>query len=241
MANLGFHFSFSTFSLLCCLVVCPIFCHTNFTKNDELALFAFKFSVSNPFNHLTNWSNPSYICNWVGVTCDANIDRVRILNNLAYMSLMDTLPSQLGNLSSFVELDLHSNNFHGELPKELLQLHRLKILNLSSNEFDGKLPAWIGGLFALQHLIFHINSFEGVIPPSVSNLSKLETLDWTFNFIHGSIPLEIGRLQHLKILLIAKNNLSEEIPPTISGLSSPEQMSLSYNSLIRMFFSDNIR
>ncbi|XP_054793576.1 receptor-like protein 31 [Prosopis cineraria] len=205
MANLWFrfHFSFSMFSLLCYLMVCPTLCHTDFTKNDELALLALKIFVRDPFNHLANWSNSSSICNWVGVTCDSEGERVSVLN-LAHMSLMGTLPSELGNMSSLVELDLHNNNFHGELPKELLQLHKLKILNLSYNEFDGKIPAWIGSLFALQHLIFRDNSFRGVIPPSISNLSKLETLDWNNNFIHGSIPLEIGKLQYLKIFTYSR-------------------------------------
>ncbi|XP_054789385.1 tyrosine-sulfated glycopeptide receptor 1-like [Prosopis cineraria] len=115
-------------------------CHKNFTKNDELALLALKISVRDPFNHLANWSSSFSICNWVGVTCDSKGERVSVLN-LAHMSLMGTLPSQVGNLSSLVELALHSNNFHGELPKELLQLHKLRILNLSYNEFDGKIPA----------------------------------------------------------------------------------------------------
>ncbi|XP_054813392.1 probable LRR receptor-like serine/threonine-protein kinase At3g47570 [Prosopis cineraria] len=241
MANLWFHFSFSMFSQLCCPIVCPISCQTNFTRNDELALLAFKFSVRDPFNHLANWSNSSSICNWVGVTCDANGERVRMLN-LAHISLMGTLPSQVGNLSSLVELDLHSNNFHGELPKELLQLHKLTILNLSSNELDGKIPTWIGSLFSIQHLIFRNNSFGGVIPPSVSNLSKLENLDWNDNFIHGSIPPEIGRLQcnlpsdfgcglpNLEELYLWSNKLFGIMPNTISNASKLTILALTENN-----------
>ncbi|XP_054810847.1 receptor kinase-like protein Xa21 isoform X2 [Prosopis cineraria] len=221
------YFSFFLFSLLC-LMACLTLSHTNFTMNDEMTLLAFKFSIKDPYNHLANWSNSSSICNWVGVTCDAH-NRVRILN-LAEMGLNGTLPSQLGNLSFLVELDLHRNNFYGQLPKELFQLQKLEILNLSNNTLSGEI-SWIPSLFTLQQLILHHNGFGGVIPTSVYNLSKLVTLDWSFNFIQGSIPLEIGKLQHLRILNIAMNKLSGSIPLAISNLSSLEQIVLSHNSL----------
>ncbi|XP_054811797.1 receptor kinase-like protein Xa21 isoform X4 [Prosopis cineraria] len=229
MANLCFHFPLLMFSLLC-LKVCFTLCHTDLTMNDELALLAFKFSVKDPYNHLANWSNSSSICNWVGVMCDAHHVRVMALN-LGEMGLKGTLPSKIGNLSFLVELDLHSNNLYGELPKELTQLHKLQILNLSYNEFNGGIPTWIGSLFMLQHFHLHNNSFGGFIPKSISNLSKLETLDWNYNFIEGVIPSEIGKLQSLKILRIARNKLSGRIPLTISNLSSLELLSLSFNSL----------
>ncbi|XP_054813382.1 LRR receptor-like serine/threonine-protein kinase FLS2 [Prosopis cineraria] len=228
MANLRFHFSFSMFLLLC-LMIHPTCCHTNFST-DELALRAFRFSVRDPYNHLDDWSNSSSICNWVGVTCDSNYGRVRILD-LSEMSLKRTLPSQIGNLSFLVKLYLHSNNFYGELPKELFQLRKLEILNLSYNAFNGVIPTWIGSLSALQHLILNNNSLDGVIPSSISNLSKLESLECRSNFIKGSIPFEIGRLGRLKILRISVNNLSRIIPSAISNLSSLERMILSYNSL----------
>ncbi|XP_054813321.1 receptor kinase-like protein Xa21 [Prosopis cineraria] len=229
MANLCFHFPFLMFSLLC-LKVCFTLCHTNLTINDELALLAFKFSIKDPHNHLANWSNSSSICNWVGVMCDAQHERVIALN-LGEMGLKGTLPSKIGNLSFLVELDLHSNNLYGDLPKELIQLQKLQILNLSYNEFNGEIPTWIGSLFMLQHFHLRNNSFGGVIPKSISNLSKLETLNWNDNFVEGFIPFEIGKLQCLKILQIAVNKLSGRIPPTISNLSSLEKLSLPYNFL----------
>ncbi|XP_054813359.1 LRR receptor-like serine/threonine-protein kinase GSO1 [Prosopis cineraria] len=189
-----------------------------------------EFSVKDPYNYLANWSNSSSICNWVGVTCDAYHERVIALN-LGEMGLKGTLPSKIGNLSFLVELDLHSNNLYGELPKELIQLHKLQILNLSYNEFKGEIPTWIGSLSMLQHFHLCNNSFGGVIPKSISNLSKLETLNWNDNFIEGFIPFEIGKFQCLKILRIAVNKLSGKIPPTISNLSSLELLSLSHNFL----------
>ncbi|KAF7842248.1 putative LRR receptor-like serine/threonine-protein kinase [Senna tora] len=206
---------------------------TNITT-DESALLAFKSSItSDPYDFLANWSVSSSPCGWIGVTCNVGHGRVHSLN-LSDMGLIGTISPHLGNMSFLVELDLSYNNFQGHLPKELVQLRRLKLLNLSSNEFAGEVPTWIGDLHALQHLNLRNNSLSGIIPLSVSNLSRLETLDWNFNLIEGKIPYEIGRLKSLKILRIAGNKLSGIIPNAISNLSSLELLSLPYNSLSRM-------
>ncbi|KAI9083734.1 hypothetical protein K1719_034323 [Acacia pycnantha] len=223
IGNLMFHLSLMFF------MVCPCICHSNF-PSDELALLAFKSSVRDPYNHLENWSNSSSICNWSGITCDSKNERVRILS-LAKMGLKGTLPSQIGNLTFLIQLDLNNNNLYGKLPEELLQLQRLEILNLSYNTLSGEIPTGIGSLFTLQHLVLGNNSFEGIIPPSVSNLSRLETLDFNSNSINGSIPFDIGRLQYLKILRLSVNKLSGIVPPTISNISSLEWLSLSLNLL----------
>ncbi|XP_054817750.1 LRR receptor-like serine/threonine-protein kinase EFR [Prosopis cineraria] len=229
MGNLCFHFSLSIFSMLC-LMVCQSLCYSNFTL-DGLALVSFRSSIRDPYNHLKNWSNSSSsYCMWLEVTCDSNNERVRILS-LPEMGLVGTLPSQIGNLSFIEKLELQSNNFHGGLPKELLQLYKLEILNLSYNTFSGEILTWIGSLFMLQHLSLGNNSFEGLIPPSIWNLSKLETLDLKSNSINGSISVDIESLQHLKFLSIYQNMHSESIPPIISNLSSLEHISLSVNFL----------
>ncbi|KAI9075423.1 hypothetical protein K1719_042618 [Acacia pycnantha] len=229
MGNLFCRFSF-LFSLLFHVMVCPGSCLSNFTNSDELALLAFKSSVRDPYNHLKNWSNSSSICNWSGITCDSKIERVRILS-LAKMGLKGALPSQIGNLSFLVKLDLNNNNLYGKLPEELLQLQRLETLNLSFNSFSGVIPDWIGSLFTLQLLVLGNNSFGGIIPPTLSNLTKLETLDLNFNSLQGSIPSDIEGLQHLKILRLSANRLQGIIPPTIFNISSLELISLSLNLL----------
>ncbi|XP_028800005.1 putative receptor-like protein kinase At3g47110 [Neltuma alba] len=228
MGSLIFHFC--SISSMVYLMAYPGLCQSNFTYSDELALLAFKSSVRDTYNHLQNWSNSSTMCNWSGVTCDSKHERVRILS-LAKMGLSGSLPSQIGNLSFLVKLDLNSNRLYGKLPKELLQLQRLEILNLSYNSLSGEIPSWIGSLFTLQHLILGNNSFGGIIPPSISNLSKLETLDLNSNSLQGSIPFDIGRLQNLKILRLSVNELSGNMPPSISNMSSLEWISLSLNLL----------
>nr|XP_027186271.1 probable LRR receptor-like serine/threonine-protein kinase At3g47570 isoform X2 [Cicer arietinum] len=219
--------SLSLFYFLTCLVA--IGSTNNIT--DEFSLLALKSSITlDPYHILSNWSISSSSCNWVGVTCDEHHGRVNALN-LSNMGLEGTISPQLGNLSFLVVLDLHANNFHGELPRELLQLHRLKFLNLSYNDFVGEIPSRIGDLSKLQHLDIGHNNIVGFIPQSISNLSILEYLDWSSNLIKGTIPHVIGQLHQLRILDIRNNKLSGIIPKTISNMSSLEEIHLSNNSL----------
>jgi len=208
---------------------------------DKSALLAFQSSVSSgPYNFLANWSlsSSSSPCEWYGVTCNIRHGRVHSLN-LGGLGLTGKISPHLGNLSFLVELDLNFNNFHGQLPKELIQLRRLKSLNLSYNEFDDKIPQWIGDLSMLQRLSLKNNSFSGFIPLSLFNLSKLETFDLRANHIEGTISDEIGRLKNVKHLGLAINKLSGVIPKTISNLSSLEILSLSYNTLSGMYVKND--
>ncbi|XP_028779694.1 LRR receptor-like serine/threonine-protein kinase EFR [Neltuma alba] len=203
---------------------------------DKSALLAFKSCItSDPHNFLANWSVSSSPCSWIGITCNTRHRRVHSLN-LGGMDLKGTISPQLGNLSFLVELDLSDNDFHDQIPNELVKLHRLELLNLSCNDFYGQVPTGIGGLSSLEKLNPRNNSLNGIIPPSLFNLTMLETLDWNFNSIEGTILLEVGRLEKLTILRLAGNKLLGNIPRTISNLSSLESLSLSYNSLSGIIF-----
>ncbi|KAM3394125.1 hypothetical protein P3S68_003127 [Capsicum galapagoense] len=73
------------------------------------------------------------------------------------MTLTGAIPSELGNLTFLVSLDLGSNNFHGNLPQEMTHLHRLKFLDLSFNSFSGEVPSWFGLLRFPLGLGFYTN------------------------------------------------------------------------------------
>jgi leucine-rich repeat protein SHOC2 len=82
------------------------------------------------------------------------------------------------------ELDLSNNNLSGALQAEIRNLTRLKVLDLSNNDFTG-LPAEIG------------------------QLKNLEVLDISNNQITG-LPHELGNLQKLKLLDLSGNNYSKQ-------------------------------
>ncbi|XP_027063249.2 uncharacterized protein [Coffea arabica] len=207
---------------------------------DQSALLAFRDRMITSDSHKIlqkNWSVTSSVCDWMGVTCDAQQRRVTDLN-ISMMNLTGTLPPQLGNLSFLVSLNISSNNFHGELPRELVHLRRLRYLNFGINNLGGELPSWFGSLYKLQYLSLRNNSFTGSIPPSISNMSNLETLWLSWNSIEGTVPTEFQNLHNLKNLIIESNQLSGPLPFHAFNLSSMESVSFLNNSLSGIFPDD---
>ncbi|KAK8972084.1 hypothetical protein V6N11_061892 [Hibiscus sabdariffa] len=106
-------------------------------STDQSALLALKSHITHdPHNLLaTNWSTSTSVCNWIGVTCGSRHRRIIALD-LSSMDLTGTIPSQLGNLSFLALLNIRNNSFHGSLPIELTNLHRLRHLNFASCDFS---------------------------------------------------------------------------------------------------------
>ncbi|XP_073152122.1 uncharacterized protein [Henckelia pumila] len=205
---------------------------TNITT-DESALLAFKSQLSLDPSHILsqNWSHSFPTCQWIGVTCSIRHKRVGAID-LSNMGLGGNLPSQLGNLSFLVSLNLRNNSFRGQLPKELAQLHRLRFLDFGFNHFVGDIPSWwFGTMVELRFLNLRNNSFTGSIPSTITNMSKLEVLDLSYNPLQGSIPEEIGSLLNLKKLAIQDNNLTGVIPLSVFNSSSMEFLGFTRNSL----------
>ncbi|KAJ0909755.1 putative leucine-rich repeat domain superfamily [Helianthus annuus] len=62
-----------------------------------------------------------------------------------------------GSLGLVTLLDLSSNNLSGQIPSELMTLHKLQSLNLSRNQLTGKIPNKIGDMNHSSLLIYHFN------------------------------------------------------------------------------------
>ncbi|KAK8589026.1 hypothetical protein V6N12_023435 [Hibiscus sabdariffa] len=91
-------------------------------------------------------------------------------------------------LTTWMAIDFSSNEFVGEIPNKLGELHSLIVLNLSHN------------------------SLTGPIPSSLGDLSELESLDLSSNKLHGRIPAELKNLGFLEVLNLSQNNLMGLIP-----------------------------
>ncbi|KAH7537771.1 hypothetical protein FEM48_Zijuj03G0128700 [Ziziphus jujuba var. spinosa] len=88
----------------------------------------------------------------------------------------------------FCAIDFSSNNFHGEIPKELGLLKSLLLLNLSNNALTGHIPSSFGNLHQLESLDLSKNHLNGEIPASISDLNFLSFLDVSYNQLVGRIP-----------------------------------------------------
>ncbi|KAA3472324.1 receptor-like protein 12 [Gossypium australe] len=91
-------------------------------------------------------------------------------------------------LSIWTVIDLSSNQFSGEIPKILGELHLLIVLNLSHNCLIGPIPSSLGDLSELESLDLSSNKLEGRIPTELKNLGFLEVLNLSQNNLKGPIP-----------------------------------------------------
>ncbi|XP_022717782.1 receptor like protein 30-like [Durio zibethinus] len=85
-------------------------------------------------------------------------------------------------------------------------------IDLSLNEFQGNIPGVIGELHSLKGLNLSHNRFDGLIPPSMGNLRNLEWLDLSSNNLIGDIPQELTSLTFLSVLNLSHNHLTGRIP-----------------------------
>jgi hypothetical protein len=90
--------------------------------------------------------------------------------------MSSTVPNILANLSSLTHLGLGSCGLHGEFPKDIFKLSKLRSLDVSLNEgLTGYLPdfTWSSPLETLK---VGYTSFSGELPASTGNFSFLRKL-----------------------------------------------------------------
>ncbi|ONI18147.1 hypothetical protein PRUPE_3G199500 [Prunus persica] len=92
-------------------------------------------------------------------------------------------------------------------------LYLLKLIDLSSNRFEGEIPAGImGNLRGLVLLSLANNALTGCIPSSLGDLTVLESLDLSQNQLSGRIPNKLAQLTFLAYFNVSHNHLSGPIP-----------------------------
>ncbi|EOY11886.1 Serine-threonine protein kinase, putative [Theobroma cacao] len=237
MGNNGFLLPLMVFVVMLSNSVTTLFAESPNIATDQLALLALKAQVTyDPQNLLaTNWTSATSVCNWTGVTCGSDHQRVTTLD-LSNMSLIGTIPPHLGNLSFLSQLIIRFNHFHGPLPMELANLSSLKYINFGHNNFHGEIPSWFDSFTQLQSLFLYHNNFSGIIPSSLGSLSNLEKLMLYDNYLEGHIPIAIKNLSNLKWLHLDNNQLSGQLPSTLfDHLPKLQDLVLEYN-----FFSGRI-
>ncbi|XP_077212795.1 uncharacterized protein LOC143847891 [Tasmannia lanceolata] len=242
------------------LILVTLFFHTHFilslesaptptnlllaNETDRHALLDFKNQIGDPLAILSSWNDSLHFCNWYGIKCDLQNQRVISLK-LVGLNLVGSISPYIANLTFLTEFNLRNNEFHGEIPQEISRLTQLQTLNLSRNSFQGEIPTNLshctqlktidlnhnelvgeipaGALTSLSNLhILYLgyNNLTGNIPPSVGNLSSLTDLYLSNNNLEGRIPDELGLIAGLKYLQVGSNELSGMIPITLYNLSS---------------------
>ena len=183
---------------------------------DRAALEAFYEETSGDFywDNDTNWLSDRPLGTWYGVTTDEDgrVTGLELPNN----GVWGPIPREFVDLQKLKRLDLSNNNVNGELPSEIANLPDLEELNLRENTFLGSrthIPAALGKLARLQVLDLGGTGFRGMIPRELGNLENLVRLDLVdMSWLSGSIPPEFGQLVNLRHLDVTSSGLDGALP-----------------------------
>ncbi|XP_040936577.1 probable LRR receptor-like serine/threonine-protein kinase At3g47570 isoform X2 [Gossypium hirsutum] len=227
--------------------------------DESSALLALKAYISPESQNVlaNNWTTATSVCNWIGVICGGQPQRVVALS-LSSMGLDGTLPpigttpSALGSITSLKKIDLSynklsadmanrlpelkelylsGNQLYGQIPSSLFNCRQLKVVSVSSNSFTGNISINLGNLTMLKDLDLSTNNFEGRIPSSIGNCSSLKTINFSENNLEGAVPSEIGLfLPNLLELQLRGNKLPGTIPSSIANASKLTLLDLADNS-----------
>jgi hypothetical protein len=130
----------------------PTTCPPTFNCNGNRDVCALKtfFTATGgcSWTNKKGWLADSNVCNWYGVSCDANgsVNRVSLYNN----KLTGSLPTEVGELVGLTALELGTNQLSGMVPNQIGQLKSLKTLLLDNNNLTGTVPAGVCSLTGLQ-------------------------------------------------------------------------------------------
>ncbi|KAH0919965.1 LOW QUALITY PROTEIN: hypothetical protein HID58_027625 [Brassica napus] len=147
------------------------------------ALHTLRVTLVDPNNVLQSW-DPTLVnpCTWFHVTCNNENSVIRV--DLGNAELSGHLVPDLGVLKNLQEL--YSNNITGPIPSNLGNLTNLVSLDLYLNSFTGPIPESLGKLSKLSRL--NNNTLTGSIPMSLTNITTLQVLDLSNNQLSGSVP-----------------------------------------------------
>jgi Leucine-rich repeat (LRR) protein len=190
------------------------------------SIFCFDFSIRENHSDITEVSYRNY-------DLDALPDTLIQCKNLEYLDLSgnpkldySTCLKVLSNFNSLKELRLGYNKL-SFLPKEVLVLEKLKILDLTGNFLNG-IDSSIEGLSSLEILSLGDNrklDFDKTII-NLARLKKLSTIDLSYIKI-DSISKNICNVNSLENLYLGANGI--EFLPNLSCLPSLKRLSLDAN------------
>ena len=104
-------FNFLSVLLIQCFVGSLVITAANLTTYQS-ALLEFKNSLNPNTVLANNWTTSTSVCNWIGVSCSSNPERVTSLN-LQNMNLIGFIPRSIGNLTRLKEVHLGGNSLQG--------------------------------------------------------------------------------------------------------------------------------
>jgi Leucine-rich repeat (LRR) protein len=218
------------------LLAVPAFARVPAQERAALAVL-YRSTGGEEWRDRSGWlGRPGTECQWHGVVCDAGQSAVVELR-LSSNGLAGEIPTELADLARLRVLDLRSNALEGAIPAEIGQLSSLEILDLAYNGLAGEIPRGLGRLGLLRVLSLEHNGLTGM-PAGLGRLASLVALDLSFNPI-GALADDFARLERLRSLQLLDGRLTE-IPAAVFALRSLETLDLSGNPMAGTGLSEEI-
>jgi len=187
-----------------------------------------------------NWSEATDPCwdHWYGVTCDEH-GRVIYLE-LADNGLRGAMPSNIGDLTSLIKLDLsttapeyhsHENKFKNVLTGKISSMAacpRIEEIEISGNQIEALPDDLWRNAPTLRHLSANHNLLTA-LPKYLLKFAKLHTLELGHNKIKDAFPADFGKLTNMRFLQLEYNDLRGTIGRDILGMRRMRAMDLSHN------------
>ncbi|KAG7579189.1 Leucine-rich repeat typical subtype [Arabidopsis thaliana x Arabidopsis arenosa] len=175
--------------------------NNTFTGFERVAKYARQPSMSYLFGSNNNFTGniPSFICALGSLTildlsnnkfngsiprCLGNFSSTLQALNLRKNHLSGGFPENISE--SLKSLDMGHNQLVGKLPRSLVCISSLEVLNVESNRINDTFPFWLRSLQDLQVLVLRANAFHG--PMQQTRFSKLRIIDVSHNHFNGTLP-----------------------------------------------------
>ncbi|KAJ4717601.1 Receptor-like protein [Melia azedarach] len=167
----------------------------------------------------------------------ANCTMLEFLN-LGNNQINDIFPSWLGTIPNLQVLILRASNLHGIIgkAKRACGFPKLRIIDLSDNEFIGKLPS---NFFQCLNAMKVVNKSElsymqGMIPSVdlYNRFNIFESYDYALTLSNKGLMMAYGKISNILVAIILScNKFDGEIPTSIANLREVHILNLSHNSL----------
>ncbi|CAI9762764.1 unnamed protein product [Fraxinus pennsylvanica] len=129
-------------------------------------------------------------------------------------SLNGSVPPNLNNLTSVLELYLANNKLTGPLPN-LTGMNLLYYVDLSNNSFAASyVPAWFLTLEKLTSLIMEDTRIQGPLPVSLFSLIQLQKVVLRNNKINGTLTIGSSYSNRLQLIDLRNNTIDHFRPST---------------------------
>ncbi|XP_024966104.1 receptor-like protein 7 [Cynara cardunculus var. scolymus] len=146
--------------------------------------------------------------------------------DLSGVDISSSVPHFMANFSSLSSIVLFNCSLQDEFPWAVLQLPKLKFLDVASNpSLSGSFPEFLNNSL-LEHLDVLDTSFFGIVPESISNLHHLTFLRLTSCFFSGNIPGSLSNMTQLSYLSLSYNEFVGQVP-SLLRLSELNHLELS--------------